>query len=571
MSDSFDKTLRGKHFDEVFTEVTHTETLGLKNPEQLRLFHLNVNNNAFSSDKLEQFLRRNIGLYVFSRAQIEEYNIEGDAYSVGMDALDIMKRNGNPGQKGTGNDLGEILLYVFLEQVLGAPKIMSKVELQTRAKQYGSKCDGIHLLSLEQKFGMPYYHMVFGTSSIVGDMKKAVEEVNTLADQCGLHVDAHEKVENLSVGTKQRVEILKALYRKADILILDEPTAVLTPQEVSDLFRVLRKLKESGKTIIIITHKLKETLELADTVTVLRKGQVISSLPVTKEMDQAQLAELMVGRIVSLETEKKPVPGEHEVVMALQNATLTRDKRNLLDDVNLEIRSGEILGIAGVEGNGQTELIDVLTGLQRLTGGHVVLGGKQLTAHRITPRFMLEAHVGHIPEDRGKRGFVAGFTIAENIVLGYHRNKPFAKHGIINRKARDEFANRVAKQYDVRMDSINDTVGSLSGGNQQKVIIGRVFAQDPRVIIAAQPTRGVDIGAIEYIHSELVKMRDAGKAVLLISADLDELMRLSDKIAVLYDGRIVDRRDASEYDERTLGALMTGHTPESMEKEVKQA
>ena len=192
------------------------------------------------------------------------------------------------------------------------------------------------------------------------DMKKAVEEVNTLADQYGLHVDAHEKVENLSVGTKQRVEILKALYRKADILILDEPTAVLTPQEVSDLFRVLRKLKESGKTIIIITHKLKETLELADTVTVLRKGQVISSLPVTKEMDQAQLAELMVGRIVSLETEKKPVPGEHEVVMALQNATLTRDKRNLLDDVNLEIRSGEILGIAGVEGNGQTELIDVL-------------------------------------------------------------------------------------------------------------------------------------------------------------------------------------------------------------------
>ena len=403
------------------------------------------------------------------------------------------------------------------------------------------------------------------------DMKKAVEEVNTLADQYGLHVDAHEKVENLSVGTKQRVEILKALYRKADILILDEPTAVLTPQEVSDLFRVLRKLKESGKTIIIITHKLKETLELADTVTVLRKGQVISSLPVTKEMDQAQLAELMVGRIVSLETEKKPVPGEHEVVMALQNATLTRDKRNLLDDVNLEIRSGEILGIAGVEGNGQTELIDVLTGLQRLTGGHVVLGGKQLPARRITPRFMLEAHVGHIPEDRGKRGFVAGFTIAENIVLGYHRNKPFAKHGIINRKARDEFANRVAKQYDVRMDSINDTVGSLSGGNQQKVIIGRVFAQDPRVIIAAQPTRGVDIGAIEYIHSELVKMRDAGKAVLLISADLDELMRLSDKIAVLYDGRIVDRRDTSEYDERTLGALMTGHTPESMEKEAKQA
>lgn len=403
------------------------------------------------------------------------------------------------------------------------------------------------------------------------DMKKAVEEVNALADQYGLHVDALQKVEELSVGTKQRVEILKALYRKADILILDEPTAVLTPQEVSDLFRVLRKLRESGKTIIIITHKLKETLELADTVTVLRKGQVIASLPVTEQMDQAQLAELMVGRIVSLETEKQPVPGEHEVVMALRGAIVTRDKRNVLDDISLEIRAGEILGIAGVEGNGQTELIDVLTGLQRLSGGAVVLQGKQLPAGRITPRSMLAAGVGHIPEDRGKRGFVGGFTIAENIVLGYHRNLPFARHGLINRKARDEFADRVARQYDVRMDSIQDTVGSLSGGNQQKVIIGRVFAQDPKVIIAAQPTRGVDIGAIEYIHGELVKMRDAGKAVLLISADLDELMRLSDKIAVLYDGRIVDRRDASEYDERTLGALMTGHAPDSVEKEVKQA
>lgn len=203
MSDSFDKTLRGKHFDEVFTEVTHTETLGLKNPEQLRLFHLNVNNSAFSSDKLEQFLKRNIGLYVFSRAQIEEYNIEGDAYSVGMDALDIMKRNGNPGQKGTGNDLGEILLYVFLEQVLGAPKIMSKVELQTGAKQYGSKCDGIHLLSLEQEFGMPYYHMVFGTSSIVGDMKKAVDSA----------FDAIVEIDNQ--GTQERILAENTTFSKS--------------------------------------------------------------------------------------------------------------------------------------------------------------------------------------------------------------------------------------------------------------------------------------------------------------------------------------------------------------------
>lgn len=392
------------------------------------------------------------------------------------------------------------------------------------------------------------------------DLKKAIAEVDALAKEYGLYVNAREKVENLSVGTKQRVEILKALYRKAEILILDEPTAVLTPQEVVDLFKVLRQLKESGKTIIIITHKLKETLELADTVTILRKGQVITSVP-TAEVDEAKLAELMVGRIVSFAADKKEVPGEHRVVMALRGATVTKDKRNVLDNVSLEIRAGEILGIAGVEGNGQTELIDVLTGLQKLNGGAVVLDGEQLSTARITPRFMLEAGVGHIPEDRGKRGYVGSFTIAENLILGYHRKKQFCNRGLIRIKERDEFAQKVAQQYDVRMDSIRDTVGSLSGGNQQKVIIGRVFAQDPKVIIAAQPTRGVDIGAIEYIHGELIKMRDAGKAVLLISADLEELTKLSDNIAVIYAGHIVDKRKASDYDEATLGALMTGHAP----------
>jgi len=398
------------------------------------------------------------------------------------------------------------------------------------------------------------------------DKKKAIAEVNELAQKYGLQVDASERVENLTVGTKQRVEILKALYRKADILILDEPTAVLTPQEVGDLFEVLRGLKADGKTIIIITHKLKETLELADAVTVLRKGEVITSLPITKDMDQAKLAELMVGRIVAFETAKQEYEGEHKVMMALRGATVMKDKRPVLDNVSLEIRAGEILGIAGVEGNGQSELIDVLTGLRKLHGGAIVLDGQQLNTALVTPKSMLEAGVGHIPEDRGKRGFVKGFTIAENIVLGYHRNKPFANKGLIDLKARDEFADRIARQYDVRMDSIQDTVGSLSGGNQQKVIIGRVFAQDPKVIIAAQPTRGVDIGAIEYIHAELVKMRDAGKAVLLISADLEELKRLSDHIAVIYDGKIVDKRPAGEYDERTLGALMTGRSADEEAK-----
>ena len=390
------------------------------------------------------------------------------------------------------------------------------------------------------------------------DNRRAEEITRELVREYGLNVDPSAQVQDISVGVQQRVEILKALYRGADILILDEPTAVLTPQEVTDLFKVLRRLKESGKTILIITHKLKETLALADTVTILRKGQVITSVS-TKDVDESKLAELMVGRIVSFQAEKNEVPGEHKVVMALRGATVVKEKRNALDGVSLEIRAGEILGIAGVEGNGQTELIDALTGLQRLHSGSIELEGKALHAARITPRAMLEAGVGHIPEDRGKRGFVGSFTIAENIVLGYHRKREFSNHGLIRLKERDAFAQKVAEQYDVRMDSIRDTVGSLSGGNQQKVIIGRVFAQDPKVIIAAQPTRGVDIGAIEYIHAQILKMRDAGKAILLISADLEELTKLSDEIAVLYAGRIVDKRPAKDYDEKTLGALMTGH------------
>ena len=392
------------------------------------------------------------------------------------------------------------------------------------------------------------------------DFKKAVADVEKLSREYGLYVDPREKVENLSVGTKQRVEILKALYRRAQILILDEPTAVLTPQEVSELFKVLRQLKDSGKTILIITHKLKETLELADTVTILRKGEVVTSIP-TEGVDESRLAELMVGRIVAFEAEKPKTDRNAPAIMTLQNATVHKDKAVVLDNVSLELQAGEILGIAGVEGNGQSELIDVLTGLRRLQSGSITLNGKELATNRITPRSMLAAGLGHIPEDRGKRGYVGSFTIAENIALGYHRNRPFSRNGLIDLKSRNAFAEKVANQYDVRMDSIQDTVGSLSGGNQQKVIIGRVFAQDPQVIIAAQPTRGVDIGAIEYIHAQLLKMREAGKAILLISADLDELTKLSDTIAVLYAGRIVDQRPAQDYDERTLGALMTGHTP----------
>ena len=494
---------------------------------------------------------------------------------VANDNVDLVVKRGEIhsllGENGAGKSTLMNILYGMYAPTSGEIRVQGRsvtIENPLKAIELGIAMVHQHFMLIEP--------MTVAENVVLGyepkkngcfDLKKAIADVDKLARDYGLFVDAKEKVENLSVGTKQRVEILKALYRKAEILILDEPTAVLTPQEVADLFKVLRQLKESGKTILIITHKLKETLELADTVTILRKGQVITSVPVG-EMDEAKLAELMVGRIVAFDAEKAAAPGEHKVVMALRGATVVKEKRAVLENVSLEIRAGEILGIAGVEGNGQTELIDVLTGLQKLHGGAVVLEGKQLPSARLTPRAMLEAGVGHIPEDRGKRGFVGGFTIAENLILGYHRRKEFDNHGLIRIKARDAFAERVAEQYDVRMDSIRDTVGSLSGGNQQKVIIGRVFAQDPKVIIAAQPTRGVDIGAIEYIHAQLLKMREAGKAILLISADLEELTKLSDEIAVLYAGHIVDKRPAKEYDEKTLGALMTGHAQGVEEREA---
>ena len=361
------------------------------------------------------------------------------------------------------------------------------------------------------------------------DMKKAVEEVNTLADQYGLHVDAHEKVENLSVGTKQRVEILKALYRKADILILDEPTAVLTPQEVSDLFRVLRKLKESGKTIIIITHKLKETLELADTVTVLRKGQVISSLPVTKEMDQAQLAELMVGRIVSLETEKKPVPGEHEVVMALQNATLTRDKRNLLDDVNLEIRSGEILGIAGISGNGQRELAEAIYGARKLQSGILSANEEDISSTDIAHRIRLGMRM--VTEDPIRDNVVPTFSILENMALvGLD---PIYRHGDMDWQAMRSQLQTHSEVKTLRVPQAERIAGTLSGGNLQRMTFARAVISRPRLLIASYPSRGLDIATVHAVHKTLFRLKKQGVGTILISEDISELFTMCDRILVL--------------------------------------
>ncbi len=389
------------------------------------------------------------------------------------------------------------------------------------------------------------------------DREKAFEKITEIAEKYHFQIDAREQVGNLSVGVKQRVEILKALYHESSVLILDEPTAVLTPQEVDDLFRVLRDLKKDGKTIIIITHKLKETMSIADTITVLRKGETITTLPIG-EVNEEKLAELMVGRLVSFTIDKKPLQSERPVKMKLSHITVSKGGKKSLKDVSLTIRGGEILGIAGVEGNGQTELIEVLTGLCARYEGTVIVGKEDVS--RSNAKKMLD-YVGHIPEDRGKRGFVKNYTNWENMILGYHTRPDYiTKAGILKRKAIQDVTRKAIEEYDVRTDGIEQTTGSLSGGNQQKLIVGRVLMHHTGIVLAAQPTRGVDIGAIEYIHSQLVRLRDERAAVILISADLDEIVKLSDEIAVLYEGSIVTRKSADAFTERSLGAYMLGHT-----------
>jgi len=393
------------------------------------------------------------------------------------------------------------------------------------------------------------------TKNFMIDRKKTVEEVNSLSKQYGLNVDSQSAVQDISVGMQQRVEILKALYRGANILILDEPTAVLTPQEVDELIDIMKSLTDEGKSIIFITHKLKEVKAIADRVTVIRNGKLIDTV-YTKDTTTNELAKMMVGREVILEVDKdKAEPGE----VILEAADLyAKNNRGLtaLNGCSFNVHKGEILGIAGVEGNGQSELTEVLTGLRKLEKGAVKLKGKNISS--FSTRDIIENGVGHIPEDRQKRGLVLEFTIFENLILGNHYKFPYAKNGKMNYNKIKASARKLIKDFDIRTPSENVMAKSLSGGNQQKVILAREFARDPDLLLAAQPTRGVDVGAIEFIHSKLIEQRDAGKAVLLISLELDEILSLCDRIAVIYEGEIVDILEQEEATEEKLGLMMAG-------------
>ncbi|MBZ5478371.1 ABC transporter ATP-binding protein [Bacillus sp. T_4] len=391
------------------------------------------------------------------------------------------------------------------------------------------------------------------------NIKKAAQDIQELSNQYGLSVDPYAKIQDISVGMQQRVEILKTLYRGADILIFDEPTAALTPQEITELIQIMKKLIQEGKSIILITHKLKEIMSVCDRCTIIRKGVGVGTVNV-QETNPDELAALMVGREVHFKTEKKTATPK-EAVLTIKELVV-EDSRGVeaVSSLDLSVRAGEIVGIAGVDGNGQTELIKAITGLRKIKSGSITLKNQELST--LSTRKITESGIGHIPQDRHKHGLVLDYTIGENIGLQTYYQKPMSKSGILNYKEMYKKAKELIAEYDVRTPSEYTQARSLSGGNQQKAIIAREVDRSPELLIAAQPTRGLDVGAIEFIHKKLIEERDKGRAVLLVSLELDEVINLSDRIAVIYEGKIVDIVDPEETNEQELGLLMAGGTRE---------
>jgi simple sugar transport system ATP-binding protein len=387
------------------------------------------------------------------------------------------------------------------------------------------------------------------------NIKKAAKEVEEISNRYGLRVDPYAKIENISVGMQQRVEILKTLYRGANILIFDEPTAVLTPQEIKELIKIMKMLVEEGKSIILITHKLKEIMSVCDRCTVIRRGKGIGTVEV-RDTNPDKLAAMMVGREVNFGVEKEPAQPKG-VVLSVKDLVVKNARGvNAVNKLNVDMKAGEIIGLAGIEGNGQSELIEAITGLRKVEAGTISLNGKDITNYK--PRIVTEAGIGHIPEDRHKHGLVLDFTIGDNMVLQTYYQKPFSSNGVLNYSEIYNKARHLIEDFDVRTPSELTPARALSGGNQQKGIIAREVDRSPDFLIAAQPTRGLDVGAIESIHRRLIIERDKGRAVLLMSLELDEILSVSDRIAVMYEGEIVAIVDADKTNEKELGLLMAG-------------
>ena len=428
--------------------------------------------------------------------------------------------------------------------------------------------------SIESGIGMVHQHFMlvenftvlenivlgFEGEFIFGEkLKKAKQDLKNLCDTYKLNIDLDSVISDLSVGFRQRVEILKSLYRGAEIFILDEPTGVLTPQEVDELFKILRSLKEEGKTIVLITHKLNEIMDLTSEVSVMRQGEVVGHTKTT-DTNKEKLAEMMVGRSVLLRLNKAEAK-LGDVVFKVENLTVKDDLDvTRVKNVNLEIRAGEILGLAGVTGNGQTELLEALSGIRNVESGAIYLNDEKISDkdNLLDPRELKEKGLAHVPEDRQRMGLVTDFKAYENLIFGYHDQEPYSKSSMLKDNDILSYSKKVMEEYDVRPRSPQLITSNFSGGNQQKIILSRELNENPKILLVGQPTRGVDIGAIEFIHQRLIDMRDKGAAILLVSVELDEVLSLSDRILVMFDGNIVGERINKDVTDRELGLLMAG-------------
>ena len=467
------------------------------------------------------------------------------------------------GENGAGKSTLMSIVYGLYQADTGSINVSGK-EIKLRSPRD----------SIESGIGMVHQHFMlvenftvienivlgFEREFVFGKkLEKAKEDLQKLCETYKLNIDLDSVISDLSVGFRQRVEILKSLYRGAEIFILDEPTGVLTPQEVDELFKILRSLKEEGKTIVLITHKLNEIMDLTSEVSVMRQGEVVGHTKTT-DTNKEKLAEMMVGRSVLLRLNKAEAK-LGDVVFKVENLTVKDDLDvTRVKNVNFEIRSGEILGLAGVTGNGQTELLEALSGIRKVESGKIYLNDEKISDkdNLLDPRELKEKGLAHVPEDRQRMGLVTDFKAYENLIFGYHDQEPYSKSSILRDGDILSFSKKVMEEYDVRPRSPQLITSNFSGGNQQKIILSRELNENPKILLVGQPTRGVDIGAIEFIHQRLIDMRDKGAAILLVSVELDEVLSLSDRILVMFDGNIVGERVNKDVTDRDLGLLMAG-------------
>ncbi len=477
--------------------------------------------------------------------------------------------HGIVGENGAGKSTLMSILYGFYEADKGKIYVNSKetsIHNSTDAINAGIGMVHQHFMLVENFTVLE--NIILGAESgmmLSQSISNAKSEIKKLEEDYGLYVDINARIDTIPVGQQQRVETIKALYRGAKILILDEPTGVLTPQEADQLFDILRALKEQGTTIIIITHKLREIMNLTDNVSVMRAGEIVANLK-TSKTSKEELAELMVGRKIRMELDKSSTKLGETLLDVKKLGLIDDDGIKRLDDLNFKVNSGEIVGVAGVSGNGQSELLEILCGIQNCTHGEVKIADIIITPKKQTnPKSIRNASIAHVPEDRLKRGLIPQFSANESSILGYHNSLAYNGMILTKTKAIKDHCINIMKNFDVRPQDPDIKSANFSGGNQQKLILAREMDRSPKVLLVGQPTRGVDIGAIEFIHKQIIDMRDKGSAVLLVSGELDELISLCDRIVVMFDGKIVGEVDANKADEKTLGLMMTNSHEQSKE------